>query len=234
MARAAWNHEYARHRSEDLLVRTITRIYALPAVLALAGLVMWVHAAAAQPIPGELSATHRYASFNLVVSKKLAAGSPFGFFHQSTLSADYDDETQDDIAVQDLLFFEPVNGFRLTAGGFYGKPGFSPTAGIQYQHAGRTHFVLLSPRINLESNPSFSIFSLARYQPALTETTRLYLAVQALNTFEPDRHIKSYQWLRAGLDIAGTQFGLAAHLDEFGPNPTVQLSLGLFVRREIL
>jgi len=62
---------------------------------------------------------------------------------------------------------------------------------------------------------------------------KLYLAIQALNTFDTDSHIKSYQWLRAGLDIKGTQFGAAVNFDEFGPHPDLRLTAGLFARREI-
>ncbi|MEX2154224.1 MAG: hypothetical protein WD825_12865 [Gemmatimonadaceae bacterium] len=47
------------------------------------------------------------------------------------------------------------------------------------------------------------------------------------------RHIKSYQWMRAGLDIRGTQFGLGVNLDEAGPKPRVEASAGVFVRREV-
>lgn len=57
--------------------------------------------------------------------------------------------------------------------------------------------------------------------------------MQALNTVDATSHIKSYQWLRFGLDFRGTQCGAAVNFDEFGPHPDLQVSVGLFVRREI-
>ncbi len=122
--------------------------------------------------------------------------------------------------MQQLLFFEPVKGFRLTGGAFYGGPGFNPTAGMQYVNAGRVLFMLISPRINIESDPSFSIFTILRYKPDIARNTKLYLAAQLLNTFDTSDHIKSYQWLRVGLDLEGTQFGIGVNFDEFGPTRT--------------
>jgi hypothetical protein len=199
----------------------------------LAGLILLPRLVHSQAIPVELMGGHRYATLNLVMSRGLGEASRFGFFHQHTLTMDYDDE-QDDIAMQNLLFFELLDGLRLTGGAFYSRAtGFNPTAGMQYVNAGRAHLILLSPRVNIESDPSFSVFSILRYKPDLAQNTKLYLAIQALNTFDTDSHTKSYQWLRAGLDIKGTQFGAAVNFDEFGPHPDLRLTAGLFVRREI-
>jgi hypothetical protein len=197
------------------------------------GSVLLPRSAMSQAIPVELMTGLDYGTINLVVSKGLTGTSRWGFFHQSTLTAAYGGEEQDDLAMQQLLFFEPVKGLRLTGGAFYGKPGFNPTAGMQYVNAGRVLFILLSPRVNIESEPSFSVFSILRYKPSTAQNTRLYLGMQALNTFDASNHIKSYQWLRVGLDRMGTQAGVAVNFDEFGPHPDLQLRVGLFVRREI-
>jgi hypothetical protein len=69
---------------------------------------------------------------------------------------------------------------------------------MQYVKAGRALFILVSPRINIDSDPLFSVFSIVRYRPDIAGNTKLYLGMRLLNIFDPDRHIKSYQWLRAG------------------------------------
>lgn len=198
-----------------------------------AGSVLLPRAALSQAIPVELMTGLDYGTINLVVSKGLTGTSRWGFFHQSTLTAAYSGEEQDDLAMQQLLFFEPVKGFRLTGGAFYGGPGCNPTAGMQYVNGGRALFILVSPRVNIESELSFSVFSIVRYKPAVARNARLYLGMQALNTFDANNHIDSYQWLRVGLDLMGTQAGVAVNFDEFGPHPDLQLSVGLFIRREI-
>jgi hypothetical protein len=54
-----------------------------------------------------------------------------------------------------------------------------------------------------------------------------------LSLFNSSGNIKSYQWIRLGLDIKGFQFGLAGNLDEYGSKPSVEPSFGLFFRKEI-
>ena len=39
--------------------------------------------------------------------------------------------------------------------------------------------------------------------------------------------------MRLGLEAKGLQFGLAFNLDEFGPDPSVDTSFGVFIRKEI-
>jgi hypothetical protein len=187
----------------------------------------------AQTIPAEIGIGHHYATTNLVVSKPLSKTSRLGYFHLSTIGIDYDDTDANDLAIQNLLFVRLPGSLRLAGGAFHSERGFSPTLGVQYVRGGRDLFVLVAPRVNVESDPSYSVFSIVRYKPSLTESTRLYLGAQLLNTFDARRHIKSYQWLRVGLEIRGTQFGLAFNLDEDGPDPGVELGVGVFVRREI-
>ena len=54
-----------------------------------------------------------------------------------------------------------------------------------------------------------------------------------LNLFDANAHIKSYQWIRLGLEARKFQFGLAANIDEMGPEPIVESNFGVFVRKEI-
>jgi hypothetical protein len=196
-------------------------------------LMLLMHTAFSQPIPVELMAGHRYASVNVVVSKNFSETSRLGFFHLNTITMDYNEKDNHDFTLQDLLFYEPLKNFRITGGAAYGKFGFRPTAGMQYVRTGKVLFILISPRINIDSEPTYNFFSIVRYKTRLTENIKLYLGLQLLNVFDANEHIKSYQWLRAGLEIKGIQFGLAAGLDEIGPQPDVQSNLGLFIRKEI-
>jgi hypothetical protein len=187
------------------------------------------------PVPVEVALVDRYASMNLILAKPLAAASRWGVFHQSTLVVGHSGSaTPDDLATQTLLTFAPAGGFRLTAGAFYATtPGVVATAGGQYLHAGPNWFVLLSPRVSLEGDPAYSAFSIVRYQRGPRTGTRLYLELQALNTFRAEEHIRSFQWLRLGADRRGTQFGLALNFDAEGRNPRTETSVGVFLRRPL-
>lgn len=187
-----------------------------------------------QPIPVELMMGNRYSTVNVVLSKPFTETSKLGFFHLNTLTVNYNDKNKNDLALQNLVFYEFLNNFRITGGAFYGTyPGFSPTVGMQYINPGKKWFILISPRISIKEDPSYNLFTIIRYKTDINSKTRLYTSLQALNIFDGKSHIKSYQWLRVGLEIKGTQFGLSANFDEFGANPELESSLGLFIRREI-
>ncbi len=188
----------------------------------------------AQPVPIEFMAGQRYASANVVMSKKFNTDSNIGFFHVNSLTMDYDDKSNDNLVVQNMLFYELPGNFRITGGAAYAtKPGFSPAAGLQYIHAGPHWFILFSPRITVESDPSYTMFAIARYAVGINEKYNFYASLQAVNVFDASEHITSSQWMRAGLDRHGLQFGVAVNFDEAGPAPKVKLNAGLFIRREI-
>lgn len=196
-------------------------------------LLLCMHPAYSQPIPVELMTGHRYASVNVVLSRNFAETSRLGFFHLNTITMDYDEKDNHDFTLQDLLFYEPIKNFRITGGAAYGKFGFRPTAGMQYVNTGKVLFIMISPRINFDREPTYNFFSIVRYKHRLSENTKLYLGIQLLNVFDANEHIKSYQWVRTGLEIKGIQFGLAAGLDEVGPQPNAKSNFGLFIRKEI-
>jgi len=85
----------------------------------------------AQPIPVEWMIGNRYSTINMVVSKGFLEASRFGFFHISTIQVDYKSKLNNDFMMQDLLFYEPIKNIRITAGAFYGQPGFIPAVGLQ-------------------------------------------------------------------------------------------------------
>lgn len=216
------------------LARTFRRLLAYRAALLLPIVLVPACSATAQapsspPVAVELTAVTDYASVDLVLSKPLAPGSRWGVFHQHTLVAGYDRSHADDLATQSQVTFAATRWLRLTSGMFYASgPGFSPTAGLQLTGMGHGWFLSVSPRVNVERQPSYSVFT-------FVERTRgrLYVNLQSLNAFDAQQHFRSYQWVRAGVDFRGTKLGVGANLDEIGPSPSIDGSVGVFVRREV-
>jgi hypothetical protein len=186
-----------------------------------------------QPIPVELMAGHKFSSVDVTISKGFTQNSKLGFFHMNTLQADYSNKYNNSFVVLDMVTYEIVKNLKIVGGAFYGKPGFNTTAGIQYNYISRNWFFLFAPRVNITDIPSYDFMTILQFKQELTEKTKLFTRLKLLNIFDSDGHIKSYQWFRLGLEIKGTQFGLAADFDEYGPNPKVQYNFGLFLRREI-
>ena len=187
----------------------------------------------AQPIPVELMFGNRYGSVNLAFSKNFSPESRLGFFHMNTVQFYYKDHNRNSFVLQDLLLVETFKNLRVAGGVAYTNGGFAPTAGLQYVYIGKAFQFLCAPRVNIQSEPSYDIMTIFRFRPAINDRMRLFTAVRFLNVFDAGGNIKSYQWIRLGLDIKGTQFGLAVNLDEYGPNPALEGNFGLFVRKEI-
>lgn len=187
----------------------------------------------AQPIPVELMIGNKYGSVNLSFSRNFSQDSRLGFFHMNTVQFYYDDKDKNSFILQDLVFVEAVKNLRVAAGVAYSPGGFSPTAGLQYIFSGKKLMFLFAPRINIVSDPSYDFMTVLQYKPPVSERVKLFTRVQALNLFDAEGNIKSYQWIRLGVEVKGIQFGLSMNLDEYGPHPSVDTNFGLFVRKEI-
>jgi hypothetical protein len=187
----------------------------------------------AQPIPVELMTGNKYGTVNLAFNRNFSQTSRFGFFHMNTVQFDYKEKAKNSFILQDLATYEIIKNLRVTGGVAYSPGGFDPTAGIQYVYSGKKFLFLWSPRVNIESNPSYDIMTILQYKPEINDRVKLFTRIQFLNLFNSEGNMKSYQWMRVGLEIKGIQFGFAANLDENGPNPAVESNFGVFLRKEI-
>ena len=187
----------------------------------------------AQPIPIELMMGHEYGTVNLSFSKNFTQKCRLGFFHMNTVQFDYKDKNNNSFILQDQIYIETFKNLRIAGGVVYSNGGFNPTAGLQYVYGGKKLFFLCAPRINIESDPSYDIMTIIQYIPDINDRVNLYTRLQMLNLFDKGGNIKSYQWIRLGLEVKGIQFGLAADIDEYGPKPTAKGNFGVFIRKEI-
>ena len=188
----------------------------------------------AQPVPVEFMLGNKYGSVNVVLTKKFSKNSRFGFFHLNTVEFNYNEEQKNSFILQDLLFVETLKNLRFAGGVAYSKGGLSPTAGLQYIYSGEKLVFLCAPRVNIENEASYDIFSFIQFKPPINNNLNLFTRIQSLNVFDASGNIKSYQWLRIGLETGGVQFGVGLNFDEFGHNPEVTTNYGLFIRKEIL
>ncbi|MDD2306277.1 MAG: hypothetical protein PHP53_16355 [Prolixibacteraceae bacterium] len=191
--------------------------------------------AKAQPIPAELMLGNKYGTLKMIVSKNFSQTSKFGIFHINILQFDYLHNSENDLMLQDLVFFEPIKNFRITGGGLYtGKAGLLPTAGLQYKLNKKSLFLLLSPRINFNNGKNEGdIFSILQFTPKINEQLDFVVGVQSLFLFNRDGNIKSAQDLRLGLGFKNTQVGIAAGLEQVGPNYKSFSNFGIFIEQSI-
>lgn len=187
----------------------------------------------AQPVPIELMMGHRYGTVNLIYDKHFSQNSRLGFFHMNTIQFGYKDKINNGFILQDQIYIETFKNLRIASGVVYSNGGFNPTAGLQYVYGGKKLFFLCAPRVNIENNPSYDIITILQYKPEINDHVKLYTRFELLHLFDSGGNIKSYQWIRLGLELKGIQFGLAADVDEYGPNPLAKSNFGVFIRKEI-
>ena len=189
--------------------------------------------AKAQPVPIELMIGHKYGTVNLIYDRHFSQNSRFGLFHMNTVQFDFKNKMYNSFILQDQLYFELIINFRIAGGVVYSNGGLNTTAGLQYVYGGKKLFFLCAPRINIKNNPSYDLMTIIQYKPEISDHLKLYTRFELLHLFDSGGNIKSYQWIRIGLEINGIQFGLAADFDEYGPSPSTKSNFGVFIRKEI-
>jgi hypothetical protein len=135
---------------------------------------------------------------------------------------------------QGYLRFNISPAFSVMAGYFYATvPDFGASVALQYFKKHKDWLFVLSPRIDIKKNGAYEIFGLAEYRPSIGRQLKLYSRIQAMSSFGPYAHNRSYQRIRLGIDVANFQFGAGLNIDEFGPDPLVKYNAGLFLRKEL-
>ncbi|WP_346857876.1 hypothetical protein [uncultured Draconibacterium sp.] len=187
----------------------------------------------AQPIPVELMLGNNYGSVNITFNKKFSPESRFGVFLLNSVEFDYNEDYKNSLILKNMLTLETVKNLDVVGGLIYTNGGLSPQTGLLYTLVKEKFFFLCNPNINIESDPVYDIMTILQFTPKINDRFHLYTRLKFLNVFTADHNIKSYQWVRLGLETKGLSFGLAFNLDEHGPNPSVETNFGLFVQKDI-
>jgi hypothetical protein len=190
--------------------------------------------ATAQPIPLEGMAGHRYYWYQQVVARGFSEQSRLGFFHTSSLHVYYDEAQTDEVMTQSYLTYRVGAGITAALGTFYATgPGFTPAFAVHFLKR-RPHLTLLAvPRVDLWRKATYEIMALLEYTPPLGERLNLYTRLQVMSNHGPRGHNRSYQNVRAGLQLKTFGIGLALNVDEYGRETGPATNLGLFLRKEL-
>ena len=95
-----------------------------------------------------------------------------------------------------------------------------------------TFFALAS--ISLQSELSYSWFSILRYTPELSEKWKAYSSLELFSAFREVGHALSVQRISLGVDRNGYQFGFAVNFRATGrPYRLRDTNPGLFIRKQL-
>ena len=205
--------------------------------LALFALLSSVSAQAPEPpIPIELLFGHDNMYFQMVVKKKFAPESKFGFFSVATYTADYQNELRENRLIIPTQFnYSLRKGFGLMAGADINSVvGFAPIVGPQHNYASRKFLAVTVVSFFLNQERDVKLFGLYEYKPPIGGNWSFYSRLQFIynHSIAENAHNRSYLYLRAGLKRKSLIFGAGANLDQFGPEKIFKDNYGLFFRWE--
>lgn len=185
------------------------------------------------PIPVEVLGGYRGIFYQHTIVRPI--GGRFGWMHIANVLRLYDTKAYtNELMNQGYVTYGLSRSFTLLAGAHYTNvTDLRGSVGIQFAQQRGDWFYLLMPRADVMLNGSWELFTLVEYRPVLRGQTKLYTRLQTMTNAGPYAHNRGYQYVRAGVDRKGVQFGIGLNLDEYGPSATIQPNAGLFLRMEL-
>ncbi len=201
-------------------------------ILILVSIIGFINNLFAQSVPLEIMGGQRNFWYQHVMGKNFE-NSKFGHFHVSSLHAFYD-ATPEELMSQSYLTYQINENVKPGIGLFYSSaPGFVPSLNVQLMHKGKNHFILAIPRVDIVNDPSYDVMLMTEYFPKLNHNTTLYTRIQVMLNYTGTQHNRSYQNIRAGVNLGTIQVGVAANFDAYGKRVQYQKNYGLFIRKVI-
>lgn len=152
-------------------------------------------------------------------------------FSRSRATAEYN-ETQTNLFTGAYLNYTTNIGIGATVLGRIATSGSGIETGVHFFKNSKTFMIYALPTIALNSDLSYSWFSIMRYTPSLNDKLKLYTSLELFSNFNESGHVASVQRIRAGLDMNNFQFGLAVNLSGMGRNyNTTDTNPGIFIRK---
>jgi len=191
---------------------------------------MWNLHSRAQ-IPIEISVGNSGCYYQHSFAKKFNPEKSLGFFHTSSVLIPYDKNHGNEIMSQSYLSYEMSKRWTTGVGTIFTPVNrVRPSVFFQYFHKRKNTSVLIYPRMDIWSDPNLELMGFIEYQGVENRPVNLYARFQYMTTWNRNGHSRSYQYVRAGVDTGGIQFGLAANVDQYGRFATSYSNFGLFVR----
>lgn len=155
----------------------------------------------------------------------------FSVFSRTRGIVDYENNANILSAAYVSYTSKPGVGFSLI-GSMSSFSGASSAVGVNYLKAGKNYSVFALAAVELQNEPGYSFFSIAKYFPRISENCKGYFSLELFTLFNRFGHQISVERARLGLDYKRLQFGLGANLDQFGEAFSFGGNYGIFIRKE--
>lgn len=170
-----------------------------------------------------------YYQHNIAIP--LEPGSRHGFFHTASFHTDLGDKLNNEVMGQAYLTYTIKPALRIALGGFHATvPGTSGSLALHWSHKWERLLLLLAPRMDLRKAPSLELMGMLEYAPRPLQRNGPYARFQFMFNARPERHNRSYRYLRIGWAFGATRLGVALNMDSYGPCRNTLANWGVFFR----
>lgn len=184
-------------------------------------------------LPVEISVGHSSYYYQHAFAAKFNTERPFGFFHTSSILIPYDKNRGNEIMSQSYVSYTLSELWSTGIGSIFSPLNrVRPSIFLQYFLKGKTTALMIYPRVDLWKNPNLELMGFIEYRAAGGQKLKLYARLQYMTTWSLEAHVRSYQYLRVGVNFGEIQLGPAANFDQYGSLAASYSSIGLFVRKE--
>ena len=184
-------------------------------------------------IPVEVTVGQSGYYYQHSFAAKFSTEKPFGFFHVSSILIPYDKNRGNEIMSQSYVSYALNNLWTSGIGSIYTPMNrIRPTIFLQYFRKKKETSIMLFSRSDLWVDPSLEFVGSIEYTGKRKRDLNIYARLQLQTIWSLSEHLRSTQFLRAGINLGEVQFGLAANFDQYGSTPEYYSNIGLFIRKE--
>ncbi len=185
------------------------------------------------PIPLEIVLSGEGWTSQMIIDKKFAPESKFGFFGLSYLKADYDnDEFIRESINLALLKYDLFKNVSVMSGALFNSQwGFRPYAGAQYGYHSKTFMGVINSGFHLTETQNFETLAIVEFRPPIKGAWSMYSRAQGLYSYNSEigKHDRSHFYARLGASFKTFSFGAAYNYDCYGPHKLTKNQFGIFV-----
>jgi hypothetical protein len=198
-------------------------------------LIVAVMMAYAQKIPVEVLVGHKAVNTQLILNKKFAENSKFGFFSILNYNMPFDKEIPifRYHMIQTNIYGQITKNIRVFGGGFTNPLDYGGMAGLQAVFPSKNSFLLIHNGHYLVKKYASQLMILFEHHAKLNEQSKIYMRMQVMGESNFKEFKRGFQMLRLGFEKNNFQYGVAATFDQFGSKPIAYENYGFFIRTEL-
>lgn len=184
-------------------------------------------------IPVEISVGHSNYYYQHAFAGKFHPEKPIGFFHTSSILIPYDKNRGNELMSQSYVSYALSKMWSTGIGSIFTPVDrVRPSVFVQYFLKKKALVIMIYPRADIWKDPNVELMGFIEYQEAGSRKPQIYVRLQYMTTWNLHKHVRSYQYLRLGINLGKLQFGQALSFDQYGSSGKTYYNIGLFLRKE--